>query len=74
MGFSFHSPGCVKRAKGCRNDAFNGAPRAAKDQRKTRQGEVMTKPPGEVEPNRSRVRAFRLRNSPNQREGRLSDR
>jgi hypothetical protein len=38
----------------------------------------MTKTPGEVEPFKPipcvRARAFRLRNSPNQREGRLSDR
>ena len=32
MDFSFHSPGCVKRAKECRNErhAINGSPRAAK--------------------------------------------
>ena len=36
MGFSFHSPGCVKRAKGCRNEshAINGSPRAAKTKEK----------------------------------------
>jgi hypothetical protein len=34
MGFSFHSPGCVKLAKGCRNDAINRSPRAAKTKEK----------------------------------------
>jgi hypothetical protein len=32
MGFSFHSPGCVKHAKECRNEShvINGSPRTAK--------------------------------------------
>jgi hypothetical protein len=32
MGFSFHTPGCVKRSKECRNEshAINGSPGAAK--------------------------------------------
>jgi hypothetical protein len=36
MGFSFHSPGCVKLAKGCRNEshAVNRSPRAAKTKEK----------------------------------------
>jgi hypothetical protein len=36
MGFSFHSSGCVKRAKECRNDshAINASPRAAKTKEK----------------------------------------
>ena len=37
MGFSFHSPGCVKRAKKRRNEshAINGSPRAAKTKEKS---------------------------------------
>jgi hypothetical protein len=42
MGFSFHSPGCVKRAKECRNEshAINGSPRAAKTKAKTRRADL----------------------------------
>jgi hypothetical protein len=36
MGFWFHSPGCVKLAKECRNEshAISGSPRAAKTKEK----------------------------------------
>jgi hypothetical protein len=61
MGFSFHSPGCVKRAKECRNEshAINGSPRAAKTKEKSAKVKQMTKTPGEVEPFKPITKAVR---------------
>jgi hypothetical protein len=60
MGFSFHSPGYVKRAKmPDRKPRHQRVAARGKDQRKTCQGEAMTKTPGEVEPFKPITKAVR---------------